>query len=79
MIKFYALILLSLMGLSYGQITGVFPYIEPGVEADWISLVLILIYFLLLFTIYRCSKNTECEYGRSRQRDEVDSEQSNNK
>lgn len=79
MIKFYALILFALMGLSYGQMTGVLPSREPGIEADWIGLGLILIFFLLLFTIYRYSKNTECEYGRSRQRDEVDSELTNRK
>ena len=47
MIKFYALILLALMGLSYGQMTGVLPSREPGIEADWIGLGLILIFFSL--------------------------------
>jgi hypothetical protein len=79
MTKFYALILFGLMGLSYGQMTGVLPSSETGVEADWISIGLILIFFILLFTIYRYSKNKDHEYGRARQRDEVDSELSNKK
>lgn len=77
MIKFYVLILLGLMSLSYGQMIGVLPYREPGIEVDWISLGLISAFFLLLFTIYRHSKNTEYECGRARQRDDVDRELSN--
>ena len=79
MVRFYALILLGLMGLSYAQMSGVLPTSETGIEADWISLGLISIFFLLLFTIYKYSKNTEYEYGRARQRDDADSELSNKK
>lgn len=77
MIKFYIFVLLSLIGLSYGQMTGILPSSEPGIEADWISLGLISLFFIFLFTIYRHSRDTECEYGRARQRDDADSELSN--
>lgn len=79
MIKFYTVLLISLMGLAYAQMTGVLPSSDSGVEADWISLSLILIFFILLFSIYRYSKNSEYEYGRSRQRDAADDELSNKK
>lgn len=79
MIKFYACILFGLMGLSYAQMTGVIPSSETGVEADWISLGLISIFFLLLLTVYKHSKNSKQKYGRGRQQDEADAELLNRK
>ena len=76
MIKVYLSALCLLMGFAYWQIVGIVPSSDSGIEADWISLGLVSMFFLLLFTIYKHSRNQKNEISESRQRAEVNSEMS---
>jgi hypothetical protein len=77
MIRLYAAALFSILVISYGEITSVLPSNDLGVEEDWIGFGLISIFFLLLFALYKNSKNKVLEYEQSRQREEVDTELKN--
>ena len=74
MTKFFLFIFLSVLGLAYGQMAGVLPTSNSEAEADWISIGLILCFFLFLFTIYRNSNSANDDLSQSRQRDEVQRE-----
>ena len=77
MIRLYAAALLSILVVSYGEITSDLPSDDLWVEEDWIGFGLILIFFVFLFALYKNSKNKELEYEQSRQQEEVDTEMKN--
>lgn len=74
MTKFFLFIFLSVLSLAYGQMAGVLPTSNSEAEADWISIGLILCFFLFLFTICRNSNSANDDLSQSRQRDEVQRE-----
>ena len=71
MAKFFLFIFIALLGIAYGQIAGVLPTSTPEAEADWISIGLILCFFLFLFIIFKCSNIANDDVSQSRCKDEV--------
>ena len=74
MTKLFLIVFMSVLGLAYGQMSGVLPISTSEAEADWIGLVLILCFFLFLFTIHKQSHCVNDDINHSRQRDEVQRE-----
>ena len=71
MAKFFLFIFIALLGIAYGQIAGVLPTSTPEAEADWISIGLILCFFLFLFIIFKRSNIANDDVSQSRCKDEV--------
>ena len=71
MAKFFLFIFIALLGIAYGQIAGVLPTSNSEAEADWISIGLILCFFLFLFVIFKHSNIANDDVSKSRCRDEV--------
>lgn len=76
MTKLFLLLFISVLSLAYGQMAGVLPTSNSETEADWISIVLIIGYFLFLFIIYKNSNGVNDDLSQSRQREELQREMS---
>lgn len=74
MTKLFLVLFTSLIGLAYGQMSGVLPANNFKIETDWISIGLILCFFLFLFTVYKNSNSTNDDVNQLRQKDEVQRE-----
>ena len=71
MTKFFLIVFIVVLSLAYGQIAGVLPTSNAEAEADWISIGLILLFFLFLFVIFKHSTLVNDDVSQSRCRDEV--------